>query len=209
MHRPFVFLPGSLFAGKAEHLSHVLCHELTHLRTQHPMQLFCQKFAQCLLWFHPLMWISSNRASLVREFVCDDASVKHLGSTTAYLRALIATAEETQKHQEETLAISRRNDDLMERVRRLAQLNEHPTHCHRVPVISVFMICTLACSQVWLPLDPLASDRSIWSPWPTWSADVLHEVNVSVRDYEIFQHGHQLHEWIEITNKSHEPFRSW
>ncbi len=130
-HEPIVFLPSSLLASDPEVLGHVVHHELTHLHTNHPMQLFCQKFVQCLLWFHPLVWMSSHRASLTREFVCDEASALYAGSTTAYLKALVAVAEGTLKRQEGTLTISHSKRDLLTRVRQLAQVLTARVACER------------------------------------------------------------------------------
>jgi hypothetical protein len=64
------------------------------------------------------------------------------------------------------------------------------------------LLTTLACSQLWLPTSPLASSRSRWSPWPTWTATTLHAFDISVRDYERFDQAAQLHNWIEDANES-------
>ncbi len=201
-HQPIVFLPRTLLEGDPQTLGHVLYHELTHLHTQHPMQLFCQKLVQCLLWFHPLVWMSSNRAGLIREFVCDDASALHAASTTAYLKALITVAERTIKRQEGTLAITQSKGELLTRVRRLATATPSRSSGNGTLAISFVLIAAALSSQIWIPTNPLASDRSGWSPWPSWSAEALHAVNVPVRDYEIFEHGNQLHEWIEEASES-------
>ena len=204
-HEPIVFLPSSLLASDPEVLGHVVHHELTHLHTNHPMQLFCQKFVQCLLWFHPLVWMSSHRASLTREFVCDQASALYAGSTTAYLKALVAVAEGTLKRQEGTLTISHSKRDLLTRVRQLAQSSPPETLAKGHGAIAIVVIAALLCSQLWLPTNPLSSNRSSWSPWPSWSAEALHVLNVSARDYEVFSHGNQLHEWMEGSIEPADP----
>ena len=200
-HRPIVFLPGNLLESDREILANVVYHELTHLHTNHPMQLFCQKLVQCLLWFHPLVWMSSYRASLTREFVCDEASARFAGSTTAYLKALVAVAKETLRRQEGTLAISHTKKDLLMRVSRLSRSLPSASTAKGHGAIGIVVIAALLCAQLWLPTNPLASHRSSWSPWPTWSAEALHAVNVSARDYEVFSRGNQLHEWIEDSNE--------
>jgi hypothetical protein len=47
---------------------------------------------------------------------------------------------------------------------------------------------------VWLPVNSLASSRSIWSPWPAWSASLAGDLGVAVRDYEVFDPRSQLFE---------------
>ena len=44
---------------------------------------------------------------------------------------------------------------------------------------------------VWIPVDISASARSLWSPWPAWSAQALQAVGIRARDYEI--DAHRLH----------------
>jgi hypothetical protein len=46
------------------------------------------------------------------------------------------------------------------------------------------------CVLVWLPVNPRASRRADWSPWPRWSAQTLDALGMPVRDYEI--DGHRL-----------------
>jgi beta-lactamase regulating signal transducer with metallopeptidase domain len=200
-HQPIVFLPKGLLESEPEVHGSVLHHELTHLHTNHPMQLFLQKLVQCLLWFHPLVWMSAHRAYLTREFVCDEASANFAGSTTAYLKALVTVAEDMLKQQEGTLAISHSKRDLLARVRRLAKPCQPDSPAKSYGSTAMVMVTGLLCSQLWLPINPLSSDRSAWSPWPSWSAEALHAMNVSVRDYEVFSHGNQLHEWIDASIK--------
>jgi hypothetical protein len=49
-------------------------------------------------------------------------------------------------------------------------------------------------SQIWIPCDPLASSRSVWSPWPRWTAESLHCFGVCLRDYERFDRRVSMHE---------------
>lgn len=200
-HRPYVFLPSTLLQANPQIITHVLHHELAHLRTQHPLQLFCQKLTQCIFWFHPFVWISSRRAGLVREFVCDDASLRHASSTAAYLKALVSVAEGGLERQEGTLAIGAAKSELVIRIRRLVGGSPASSQGTGYVAVGIVLLSALVCSQIWLPTNPLASDRSRWSPWPTWSARALHALNVSVRDYEIFKHGNQLHEWMQASTE--------
>jgi hypothetical protein len=47
---------------------------------------------------------------------------------------------------------------------------------------------------VTVPLDPLSSSRSVWSPWPSWTAEMLHCFGYTLRDYEPFDARVQLYE---------------
>jgi bla regulator protein blaR1 len=211
-HRPLIFLPASLFESDSQELRHVLEHELTHLRTEHPLQLFLQKTAQCVLWFHPLVWVASGRANLVREFVCDDAASNGGASTAAYLRTLLAIVERQRQFNRNRLALGRSVSEVRIRAARLVA--RHNTALHNIalhngarhngaapslsiPVVAATMLTALAVSLLWLPIDPLTSSRSAVSPWPTWSAATLHALDMPVRDFQTFHTRDRAHELTE------------
>jgi hypothetical protein len=57
--------------------------------------------------------------------------------------------------------------------------------------LALAIILALAiCFLVWLPINPQASRRAAWSPWPNWSAQALEASGLRVRDYEV--DGHRL-----------------
>ncbi len=200
-HQPLVFLPESLVGGDPAELRHVLCHELTHLQTQHPMQLFLQRFLQTFLWFHPLVWMSGKRAALVREFVCDDAVTENGVATAAYLKTLLRVVERRTVPQNGTFAIGRSAAELRIRAQRLVK--ELGLKRPRPTFYSALMIplLTLVVSQIWLPLNPLSPSNSIWSRWPSWTAATLYAFDVRVRDFDLHDPRYQIHELMEARDK--------
>ncbi|WP_417734620.1 M56 family metallopeptidase [Rosistilla oblonga] len=207
-HTPYVFLPESLLAGDAVEMSHVLRHELTHLKTQHPMQLFIQKFLQTMFWFHPLVWASGQRAGLVREFVCDDASTSDPGTTATYLRTLVRVVENRAKPQSGTFAIGRTSSELRQRAMRLAAGNDLKSSVWSHSVSLLPILAALLISQIWLPINPLASSQSMFTRWPSWTANALHAFDIKVRDYERFEPNVQLHELMERQGNSASALRA-
>jgi beta-lactamase regulating signal transducer with metallopeptidase domain len=202
-HQPIIFLPHSSLVGDPIELRHVLDHELTHLETRHPMQLFAQQLVQVVLWFHPLVGVSGRRASLVREFVCDDAASDGGASTASYLRTLLHIVEHRTKPEGSVMPIGRSPSELKHRAKRLVSSAPHPVPRWGVaPVASLFVVAALA-SQVWLPTNPLASPTSLTSPWPSWSAAALHAFDVNVRDFERFDARLQVHELLEDAEWRH------
>ncbi|TWT76156.1 BlaR1 peptidase M56 [Posidoniimonas polymericola] len=195
-HRPLVFLPRTLVEGDPVELEHVLRHELTHLKTQHPMQLFLQKAAQVFFWFHPLVWVSGRRSSLVREFVCDDAASGDAQSTALYLRTLLRLVENRSAPPEGSLMFWRSQSELRLRARRLAFAVDRPTSAGRLGPVLV-CAAALAVSQLWLPTNPLASHYASYSPWPSWTATVAHSFGVRLRDFESYDTAVQLEELLE------------
>lgn len=196
-HEPLIFIPQSLIDGDNGELRHILDHELTHLRTEHPLQLCLQKMVQCVLWFHPLVWIAAGRTSLVREFVCDDAATHCQASTASYLRTLLRIVEQRSNVRGGLLTIGRSAGEVRRRAERLVQTlkTDTPALGFR-PTLGVVLVAVIA-SQLWLPTNPLNSTRSRRSPWPTWSAAALHALDVSVVDFQPFDERTQLHELRE------------
>ncbi len=197
LHQPLVVLPESVLEGEPVDLKNVLVHELTHLRSRHPMQLFIQRIVQALLWFQPLVWRSGKRFAIAREFECDDMASGNPQATISYLKTLIKVVENRPPLHSGTMPINRNRSQLRERAQRLA--NRVPTDTQTGWPIGVVAIAIVAVttSQLWLPINPLASPRSQWSAWPTWTAAALHELNMPVRDFELFDSRTQLHELMD------------
>jgi bla regulator protein blaR1 len=213
LHRPVIVLPTFLLNDDVT-LRHVLLHEFEHLRTQHPMQHFLQGVCSTVFWFHPMVWIAARDAELTREFLCDEVAAITSGKFGAYLRTLAMVAENcgsascTSTFQETravkraaapngTLAFGNQPGALVRRSNHLVELarREKPHARWRGIVAMMGLLgCAVLIQQIWLPTNAMASRRSGWSPWPTWTADALHEAGIQVRDFEVFENRVQMHE---------------
>ncbi len=199
LHRPTIVLPRYLLAEGGHALRHVLLHELEHLRTNHPVQLFLQRLCTTILWFHPAVWWAGRRAELAREFHCDEVAVRDDGMVSAYLRTLIAIAERGLESPSCVLAFGRRRSAIAKRTEKLVRLAEMQTRFSgRRQSLSLagLLLVALIATQAWLPVNVLASSRSRWSPWPKWSARVLHDFGISARDFEPFDERFALHDLL-------------
>jgi bla regulator protein blaR1 len=201
LHRPTIVLPRFLLEGNNEDLRHVLLHELEHLTTKHPLQLFWQHLVQVICWFHPAVWKAATRASLMREFTCDEAAAESGADSAAYLRTLLHIAERCDRHRNTSaVGFGRSTSEIILRARRLvdlARLDPSQANGARIgckSAISLLLGFTILTSLIWIPSDPLASPRSIWSPWPNWSARAAHCFGWNLRDYEQYDRRSQLFE---------------
>lgn len=72
--RPQIWLPNGInrLLTKPE-LNAVLLHELTHARRRDNLIWLIHEIGLCLLWFHPLVWVTSSRLALFRELSCDES----------------------------------------------------------------------------------------------------------------------------------------
>lgn len=204
LHRPMIVLPQYLVDGDAMHCRHVLLHELEHLRTNHPMQHFLQGVCSTLLWFHPAVWVAARDAELAREFLCDEVAARRGGRFADYLRTLLKIAERCTRSPlfgtaSGALAFGNRKSALVRRSERLLELASCASDRQSVRpnwAIAGLLLVAMLVSQVWLPTNALATHRSQWSPWPTWTATTLHDFGVTVRDFETFDERTQMHELL-------------
>jgi beta-lactamase regulating signal transducer with metallopeptidase domain len=75
--RPHIALPRGierLLSGPE--LDAVLIHELTHARRRDNLVRLVYEAGLCVLWFHPLVWVSGSRLALYRELSCDESVIR-------------------------------------------------------------------------------------------------------------------------------------
>ena len=91
--RPMVVVPADVAtSGELSVRDAILVHELAHVvRGDYSWQLL-QRGIEAMLWFHPLVWLAGRRIEFVRERVCDEFAVHHLGGAESYVDTLLAMA---------------------------------------------------------------------------------------------------------------------
>ncbi|MCA9017358.1 MAG: M56 family metallopeptidase, partial [Planctomycetaceae bacterium] len=206
-HHPYIVLPEYLLGFDQQKLNFIIRHELEHLKTGHPLQLFLQRLVEVVFWFHPMVWWASQQSALSREFACDDAAIESPAEIAMYLRTLLTIIEYGASQADEThtpLAFSRGKSLTAKRARRLTQIAKNNSKAGRASVSGVTASCSLFIAAifigcVWVPVDVLASPRASWSPWPTWTAGALHDFGFSVHDFDAYNGRIELHELLEHT----------
>ena len=194
-HRPYIVLPNFVLDFDETRQRFIICHELEHLRLGHPMQLFLQRLVEVVFWFHPLAWWASRQAALAREFACDDAAISDKSETAEYLRTLMEILQRVQPSDgvsQTALTFGGRISIVTRRARRLVHMahTEPPRQERRLSTsasIACVLLVTIASTFVWLPINLQASPFRAWSPWPNWSARVLHDFGIEARDFEGFE----------------------
>jgi beta-lactamase regulating signal transducer with metallopeptidase domain len=192
LHQPTIVVPDLLLDFPVEEQRAVLNHELVHLAAQHPLCLFLQRMVEALYWFHPLVWWASQQAAAAREFRCDAQAVESRQEVAVYLQSLLRLVEARipaaaalpagLRFLGDASLLKRRADVLAE------TLGEQIGRIRKAPTLAVLVLVSISCLAIWLPLNPYASRRSNWSPWPVWSARVLNASGFAVRDYEADAH---------------------
>jgi beta-lactamase regulating signal transducer with metallopeptidase domain len=204
-HRPCIVLPEYLLAMDRETLRFVVRHELEHLRTGHPVQLFLQRCVEILFWFHPLVWWASRQVSVSREVACDAAAVRNSPRDIArYLRALLAIVERSAMPRNWALrpvAFLSPRSVIATRTMRLVAMaaatpGKQPVRLPGSAARAGLIALSLLAMAVWFPLSGFGSFTPAWSPWPQWTAAVLHDFGIHARDFETHASYGELQEWI-------------
>lgn len=91
---PIVLLPRQVLRQlNADELQAILLHELAHIKRRDPLMNLLQRIIEALLFFHPLVWITSRAASHQRENCCDDLAIKWGGEPCCYADSLVKLSE--------------------------------------------------------------------------------------------------------------------
>jgi len=204
-HFPYIVVPEYLLGFERQKFNFIIRHELEHLKTGHPLQLFLQRLVEVIFWFHPMVWWASQESALSREFACDEAAIDSPSEIASYLRTLLTIIEYSASQADETptpLAFGRGKSIVAKRARRLTQIARCNQLNRRTPVsgsaatFSLLMAAVLI-GFVWLPVDALASPRANWSPWPSWTAGALHDFGFSLNDFDAYGGRIEVHELFE------------
>lgn len=205
-HRPYIVLPSAVLQRGRRERTFIVRHEIQHLRLRHPLQLFLQRVVGIAFWFHPMVWWASWQSGLVREFACDEAALETRADIVDYLRTLLTTVEQISAGESRTpgtLAFGIGPGVIARRARRLVSLAQSAGTASpdsagwRSPACVAAVAAALIAATVWLPVNVLVSGRTGWSPWPRWTAGVLHDFGVVVRDFETYDERTQMHEVLE------------
>jgi beta-lactamase regulating signal transducer with metallopeptidase domain len=78
LYRPAIVLPDCVACRPPVALAPILSHELLHIRRGDPIVAVFQAVAQCVWWFHPLVWWANRQANRERERACDEEVLAEL-----------------------------------------------------------------------------------------------------------------------------------
>jgi beta-lactamase regulating signal transducer with metallopeptidase domain len=120
-------------------LNAVLLHELTHARRHDNLIRLIHEIGLCLLWFHPLVWITGSRLALYRELSCDESVIQR-----AHGRDLISALAKLANPKEGFLLQATASSFLSHRLARLAA---PPQPTYRAP--SMLLTVLFSAALLW------------------------------------------------------------
>jgi len=95
--RPVIIVPAGMVTNLPfSQVETILLHELSHLKRKDYLVNIVQLFIECLLFYHPVVWIISGVVRDEREHCCDDEVLQMTNNPVNYAKALIHIAEYQQ-----------------------------------------------------------------------------------------------------------------
>lgn len=75
----------------------ILAHEVAHAKRRDNLIRLLYEISLCLLWFHPLIWLTGKRMALYRELSCDEAVIQRAdGKALVSALAKLAVPEQAR-----------------------------------------------------------------------------------------------------------------
>lgn len=124
--KPLILVPVGLINGLSEkEVEAIICHELAHIKRRDYLINILQSLMEIVFFFNPaVLWISKLIRE-ERESCCDDMTISSTRDKVNYISALISCQEFQPGNPEYAMAISGKNDQLVQRVKRMVS-NDSP-----------------------------------------------------------------------------------
>lgn len=125
--KPLILVPIGLINGLSEkEVEAIICHELAHIKRRDYLVNILQSLMEIVFFFNPaVLWISKLIRE-ERESCCDDMTISSTHDKVNYISALISCQEFQPGNPEYAMAISGKNDQLVQRVKRMVS-NDSPS----------------------------------------------------------------------------------
>jgi len=125
--KPLILVPIGLINGLSEkEVEAIICHELAHIKRRDYLVNILQSLMEIIFFFNPaVLWISKLIRE-ERESCCDDMTISSTHDKVNYISALISCQEFQPGNPEYAMAISGKNDQLVQRVKRMVS-NDSPS----------------------------------------------------------------------------------
>jgi beta-lactamase regulating signal transducer with metallopeptidase domain len=118
--KPVILFPiGMLGSIPPEQVEAILLHEMAHILRRDYLVNALQSIMEAIFFYHPAVWIISEKIRTERENICDDIAVKQSNDTLNYIKALTNMENLTSKSPVLINAFSGRKRRLINRVRRM------------------------------------------------------------------------------------------
>lgn len=97
--RPRIFLPRHIVdQWPLNEIEPILLHELAHIKRYDLLVNWLQMIVQVVYFFHPLVWLVNWKIRQLREEICDDIAIQHIGAERKrYGKSILRVMEESRR----------------------------------------------------------------------------------------------------------------
>ena len=137
---PYISLPRGIDRLLSKHeLNAVLIHELTHAKRRDNLTRLLHEVGVCVLWFHPLVWITGSRLALYRELSCDESVIQR-----AHGANLVSALAKLANPEDGFLLQATASSFISHRLARLTAVQPQPRHSAASALLAVVFGAVLA-----------------------------------------------------------------
>jgi beta-lactamase regulating signal transducer with metallopeptidase domain len=176
--KPRLLLPSNLHSQLTPaELSHVILHELAHLKRRDLFTNLLMSVAHSIHWFNPIVWLISRRMRLERELACDQIVLQSRTTTDprAYGQTLLKLLQDFTPAPG-TPALVGIAEDKHAVTLRLRQIAQFPPRSSRFSTAGLFFL--LAVSAIGLTrAQGISPSKSQATPIPAAAADARSSSN--------------------------------
>ena len=174
--RPFIFLPEGLSATlSVRELEAILAHELAHIARHDYLSYWLQQWGRTLLFYHPVVHWLMAEIDTCREAACDDLATAATGDKAALANALAQVSSYSMHSAEPLLALGRKRQPLLLRVKRLLghstslktnTMNRSSIVIAALLLAGIIMLAAAPQAKTVLPVPFLTSAVTVDTPPP-------------------------------------------
>jgi beta-lactamase regulating signal transducer with metallopeptidase domain len=129
--KPVILFPIGLLARLSmTEVEALLLHELAHIRRYDYLINAGQLFLEACFFYHPLFWLMSREARILREYLCDDVVMRHFPQPILYARTLTNLQLALSNSLNLYAMTAIKKTAFTQRIQRIAGVN--PTSSHQV-----------------------------------------------------------------------------
>lgn len=139
-----ILLPPSHTLWNETLITQILSHELAHVQRRDWLCYVISRFAICLYWINPLIWIAHNKLVMESEKSCDDAAISDTGCSVSYAENLFRLANAMHANCNMSApALFGSQSALSHRIRYILRSKENITYGDRSCLVSGIIVSIL------------------------------------------------------------------
>jgi beta-lactamase regulating signal transducer with metallopeptidase domain len=154
--RPRIFLPRHIVdQWSLNEIEPILLHELAHIRRYDLLVNLLQMIVQVVYFFHPLVWLTNSKVRQLREEICDDIAIQHIGAERKrYSKSILRVMEESRREPAfgfAAIGFLERKNSLRRRITRIMsdryRINPRMTFFSILALVLTSLVCIVLASE--------------------------------------------------------------